>query len=153
MINAIETGGDGSAVRALIIYSSTPKITQLAQAVAEGLRAASVDVQLMEARTGSDTIVTAPYDLICVGSPVLGLFGGRFAEDVDSSVRRCSRLEGKQAAVFVSGGLFGVGKAQRRLMALLERQGAWVQDFASLSSKSDAAAFGRRLEGVLKKRY
>lgn len=138
-------------MRALIIYSSTPKLAALAKAVAQGLREASVDVQLMEARQGSDTIVTAPYDLVLVGSPVLGFFGGRFAGDVDASVKRCSRLEGKQAAVFVSGGLFGVGKALRRLMGLLERQGAWVQDFASLSSQSDASAFGRRLKRLLTK--
>lgn len=138
-------------MRALIIYSSVPKITALANGVAEGLRGASIDVQLLEARVGSDTIVTSQYDLICVGSPVRGFFGGHVAGDVDAAVKRCSRLEGKQAAVFVSGGLFGVGKALRRLMGLLERQGAWVQDFASLKSGGDAREFGRRLEGVLKK--
>lgn len=146
-----DRGGGGAVVRALIIYSSTPKMASLAKAVAEGLRAASVDVQLMEARAGSDTIVTAPYDLVLVGSPVQGFFGGRIASDVDASLKRCSRLEGKQAAVFVSGGIFGVGKAMRRLMGLLERQGAWVQDFASLNSPSDANAFGRRLKSLIKK--
>ena len=138
-------------MRALIIYSSTPRLAALAKAVAEGLREASVDVQLLEARTGSDTIVTAPYDLVLVGSPVLGFFGGRLASDIDASVKRCSRLEGKQTAVFVSGGVFGVGKALRRLMGLLERQGAWVQDFAALTSPGDASAFGRRLKSLLQR--
>lgn len=138
-------------MRALILYSGTPKITALARSVAEGLREASFDIQLLEASTGSDSIVAAPYDLVCVGSPVKGLFGGQIAGDVDASIKRCSRLEGKHAAAFVTGGLFGVGKSLRRLMGLLERQGAWVQDFAALKGAKDAAAFGRRLEGVVRK--
>ena len=136
-------------MRALIIYSSAPKVALLAQGVADGLEKAGARVQLLEARLGSDAIIAAPYDLICVGSPVVGTFGGRIAEDVDASIKRTSRLEGKQAAVFVTGGLFGAGKSLRQLMSLLERQGAWVQDFAKLSSKAEAGEFGRRLEKFL----
>lgn len=134
-----------------MIYSRSGGMAELAGAVAEGLRAASFQVELKAADEGTGPIPVAPFDVVCVGSPVLGLFGGGYAPDVDTALRRCTRMEGKRAAVFVKPKLFGTGKALRRLMGRLEREGAWVQDFAAVSGRRDAERFGRRLEALVKK--
>ena len=142
-----------AALRALILYSKSGGLKPLAEAVASGLSERSVHVDLKEAddRAGGP-ITVAPYDVICVGSPVLGLWGGQVASDVDEVIRRCTRLEGKQAAAFVKPKAFGTTKALRRLMGILERQGALVQDFAAVRGVPDAQAFGRRLENLVRKK-
>lgn len=121
-------------------------------AVAQGLEQASFRVDLKEAEDRGTPIAAAGYDVVCVGSPVIGFWGGQIAMDVDASIKRCTRLEGKQAAAFVKSKAFGSGKSLRRLMALLEGQGALVQDFAALRSASDAKAFGLRLENLVRKK-
>lgn len=138
-------------MRGLIIYSRSGGMAELAAAVAEGLRAASFQVELKAADEGTGPISVAPFDVVCVGSPVLGFFGGGYAPDVDVALKRCTRMEGKRAAVFVKPKLFGTTKALRRLMGLLEREGAWVQDFAAVNGRREAERFGRRLEALVKK--
>lgn len=138
-------------MKGLVIYSRSSGLAELAGAVAKGLRAAAFQVELRAADEGSGPISAAPFDVICVGSPVLGFFSGGLAADIDLALKRCTRLEGKRAAVFVKPKLFGTTKALRRLMGLLEREGAWVQDFAALRGLDEAERFGQRLEGLVKK--
>lgn len=59
-------------------------------------------------------------------------------------------MEGKAAVAFVRSKMIGATKSLRKLMAALERQGAMVQDFASLSGVDEAEEFGRKLDGVVK---
>lgn len=123
----------------------------MAAAVAQGLEQAAFRVDLKEADASGGPIAAGSYDVICVGSPVLGFWGGQVALDIDSSIKRCVRLEGKQAAVFVKPKAFGTGKSLRKLMGLLESQGALVQDFAALRGAHDARAFGLRLENLVRR--
>jgi len=145
-------GGNG-IVRALIIYSKRGGIEPLAKAIASSLSEHAVRVDLQEAdeRTGGP-VSAAPYDVICVGSPVLGFWRGEVAADVDATIKRFTRLEGRQAAAFVKPAIFGTGKALRRLMGILERQGAMVQDFAAIRGLAEARAFSRRLENLIRKK-
>lgn len=139
------------AVRALVLFSSSGNLQQLAKALAQGLEAASFQVDLMQLSSDrSGPISVAPYDVICVGSPTVGL-RGHIAPDIEPALGRCSRLEGKRTAAFVRRGLFGSSKALRRLMAALERQGAWVEDFADLANPSEARAFGERLKSLARR--
>jgi menaquinone-dependent protoporphyrinogen IX oxidase len=139
-------------MRALVLYSSTGKLDELARGLETGLRAAGYEVQLMEAGTAMSTpIITAgQYDLVCVGSPAEGLLGGSIAADVASALKRLSRLQGRPCAAFVKARLIGSARSLRTLMEAMEAQGAWVQDFAAVHTPADAERLGKRLERVQK---
>jgi hypothetical protein len=85
------------------------------------------------------------YDLVYVGSPVLGFWGGKFSEPLASYLKKCSGLEGKKVAVFVIPKIFGVSKALKRIMKLLEEKGSIVIAFQSIKKLSEARDFGKRL--------
>lgn len=132
--------------RALILYSGEGNMAPIAEGLAQGLEEGGWQTQRMQAEPrGTGAISLAPYQLVCVGSPVQGFFGGRIALDIDMTVKRCSRFEGKHSVAFVRPRMFGNGKALRYLMGVMERQGAWVQDFASLLQAEDAKRFAKRL--------
>lgn len=133
-------------MRALIIYCGEKTIRGIAQEIARGLSGVGCKVDILEADLrGSDPISTAPYDIVCVGGPVVGRFGGQIPKELEVTLKRCTRTEGRQAAAFVRPGLFGTGKALRNLMGLLEAQGMQVRDFASLTNAASARNFGQRL--------
>ncbi len=133
-------------VRALVLYSAQGDLEGLARAVVAGLEKAGFRAEAVraDARSGGP-IAVGLFDLICVGSPVIGTFGGQVAGDLGDVVRRMTRAEGKQAAAFVRPRLFGTTAALRRLMHLMEEQGLVIRDFAALRSVRDAQAFGQRL--------
>lgn len=131
-------------MEALILYSQGGRVPELAKAIADELRAMGHTAQLLQAESGgTGPISCGRYDLVVVGSRVVGVFGGKVADDIDASLKRCTRLEGKTTAAFVEPGLFGNVKALRHLMDLMERQGALVRDFASLATESDARKFAQ----------
>ena len=133
-------------MRVLILFSKERRIGALAQGLATALKKHDCQVQLMEVDPqGSSPISGAPYDLVVLGSPTLGFFGGKIAEDLELTSARLSRLEGRKAAAFVSGKLFGSGKSLKAVMGLLEKQGAMVEDFATINGQSDIDAFAQRL--------
>lgn len=133
-------------MRTLILYSMGGRVPQMAQALANELTQLGHQVQLMEAESsGTGPISCGRYDLVVAGSPVEGIFGGKVAGDIDLSLKRCTRLEGKTAAAFVQPAIFGTTKALRYLMELMERQGALVRDFATLSSENEARKFAGAL--------
>ena len=129
-------------MRTLVLYSQSGRVPEIAQALADELSNLGHQVQLMEAESsGTAPISCGRYDLVVAGSPVEGIFGGKVAGDIDLSLKRCNRLEGKTAAAFVQPALFGTTKALRQLMELMERQGALVRDFATLSTPDEARKF------------
>lgn len=137
-------------MQVLVLYSHEGRVPELAKFLADELARDGHSVQLMQAESsGTTPISCGRYDLVVVGSPVQGLFGGKVAGDIDLSIKRCNRLEGKTAAAFVQPGLFGTSKALRYLMGLLEKQGALVRDFASLTSESEARKFAKAVASLV----
>src|SRR5690625_4031374 len=136
-------------MRALVIFDPAKQTERIAKSVVKGLSEVGFDVETLEAneRQGG-RIPLSNYDLVCVGSAVTSFFGGQLTAEIDATLRHTSHLEGKSVAVFVVPRIFGTGKALKRLMGLLERQGALVQDFASLRSLQEATSFGRRLKAL-----
>ncbi|MGI6567799.1 MAG: hypothetical protein GX341_08295 [Firmicutes bacterium] len=133
-------------MRALIVYSKEGHVQELAKGLSEVLKRGSCQVQLLEADAKEASPISgAPYDLVIFGSPTLGFLGGKIAEDLTATSTRLTRLEGKNAAAFVTSKLFGTAKSLKAVMSLLEKQGAMVQDFAALQSPSDVEHFGARL--------
>lgn len=140
-------------MRALVLYGSDRRLGPVAEGVAAGLEAAGVEVERKRLdQTGDGPISTGQYQLIVVGSTSRGLLGGQIPDEVAEAVPRCSRLQGKQTAAFIVPGAFGSSKTLRTLMALLEKEGAWVQDFAALKSGAEAREFGGRLRNLLEAR-
>lgn len=139
-------------MRALILYSKEGRLGELAKGLSGVLKKGSCQVQLMEAEPESGSPISgAPYDLVILGSPTLGFFGGKIADDLVTASSRLTRLEGKKAAAFVSTKLFGASKSLKAVMALLEKQGAMVEDFAALSGQQDIESFGQRLLRLLER--
>lgn len=137
-------------MRAIVIFGGSRRLGRLADGVATGLREVGFDVTLHEAEERPRSVVpVASYDLVCVGASVTSMFGGSITPAVEATLAQCSRIEGKPVGAFVEPRLLGATKALRRLMAELERQGAWVQDFASIRSVNDAVVFGRRLQSLV----
>ncbi|MGI6611599.1 MAG: hypothetical protein ACOX4G_14000 [Limnochordia bacterium] len=137
-------------MRALVVYSAVGRMALLAQALGRGLRTVGYDVQLLEAQDSAIHFSAAPFDLVCVGSPVIGFFGGAIADDIGQMLKRLSRLEGKACVAFVRPKLlWGNARSLRLLMAELEKQGALVQDFAAVSRPVDAENLGKRLANIV----
>ncbi|NLK07991.1 MAG: hypothetical protein GX316_04745 [Firmicutes bacterium] len=133
-------------MRVLILYSKEGRVGALAKGLANALERDNCSVKLMEADPdGAGPISGAPYELVILGSPSLGFLGGKIAADLTATSARLSRLEGRKAAAFVSAKLFGASKSLKAVMALLEKQGAMVEDFAALGSQSDIDSFSKRL--------
>ncbi|HDZ49696.1 MAG TPA: hypothetical protein ENH69_00570, partial [Candidatus Aerophobetes bacterium] len=74
-------------MRALIIYSEhTRKMKAIVQAISSGIRKGGNDVD--EAKVGQGQSITSlyVYDLVYIGSPVLGFWGGKFPESLASYI-------------------------------------------------------------------
>jgi len=120
----------------------------LAKGLVRGLEAVGYQVQLLDASIGASSfnIPMSVYDLVCIGSPAVGTFGGEISADIDAALRKAMRLQGRPSVAFVRAKAFGANRSLRVLMEAMEAQGAWVQDFAALSTPAEAERFGRKLE-------
>lgn len=86
-----------------------------------------------------------PYDLVLVGSPVKGFWGGKFSEKLQSFIERSKGLQGKKSAVFVYPKPIRTGKAIKLIMHSLERKGSIVIDFRRIKNKTEAKSFAEKL--------
>jgi hypothetical protein len=130
-------------MRALILYSTESRLQKAASALAHALENNEWQVQLLEA-AGSGPINVIPFDLVCVGSPTVGFFGGKVAAEVADAITRCNHLDGKRTIAFVTPKPFGTDKSLKTLMGLLEAQGSNVFDFLAIGSSADAQAIAQR---------
>lgn len=132
-------------LKALVIHSSRGRLSPLVEGVRRGLESNGWTVDTVAANPADSRPIAGGYDIVLVGSPALGFWHGRAADDIEPTLRRCRRLEGISAAAFVTPHALATQSALRHLMALLEREGAFVRDFAILSTPHQAEEFGKRL--------
>ena len=138
-------------MRALIIYSgSTARMKAIVQAISSAIRKGGNDVD--EVRVGRGQSITSlyVYDLVYIGSPVLGFWGGKFPESLASYIKSCSGLEGKKTAAFVTPRIIGTTRTLRRIMKTLEEKGSIVMAFRTIKSISEAKDFGDILSRIQK---
>jgi len=138
-------------LRALIIYSgSTARMKAIVQAISSAIRKGGNDVD--EAKVGQGQSITSlyVYDLVYIGSPVLGFWGGKFPESLASYIKSCSGLEGKKTAAFVTPRIIGTTRTLRRIMKVLEEKGSIVMAFRTIKSLSEAKDFGDILSRIKK---
>lgn len=134
-------------MRALIIYSgSTARMKAIVQAISSAIRKGGNDVEevIAEQRGGGISSLYI-YDLVYIGSPILGFWGGKFPESLASYIKKCSGLEGKKTAVFVTPRIIGITRTLRRIMKILEEKGSIVMAFRTIKSLSEAKDFGNIL--------
>ena len=133
-------------MRIMLIYSSrSKKFDRIAGAIFATLQNQGHQIQKVKTEESTRTPSLYQYDLIFVGSPVEGFWGGKFSDNLDSFIKKCSGLEGKKSAVFVYPKAIGTGKAMKRIMHRLEEKGSIVIDFRSVKNKTEAEAFATKL--------
>ncbi|AZR74054.1 hypothetical protein BBF96_12005 [Anoxybacter fermentans] len=132
-------------MKILIVYSKEGKIEEYADALRKGAESKGHQVTMKKASERGDMVSCHPYDLLIVGSPILGVFGGKIAEDLKPYLSALKRTEGQNSIAFVKRKIFGTDKALRRLMGVMESQGCIVKDFRGFRSLDEAYQFGRHL--------
>ncbi len=138
-------------MRALIIYSgSTARMKAIVQAISSAIRKGGNDVEEVKVGRGESITSLYVYDLVYIGSPVLGFWGGRFPQSLASYIKSCSGLEGKKTAAFVTPRIIGTTRTLRRIMKTLEEKGSIVMAFRTIKSISEAKDFGDILSRIQK---
>jgi len=138
-------------LRALIIYSgSTARMKAIVQAISSAIRKGGNDVDEVKVGGGESITSLYVYDLVYIGSPVLGFWGGKFPESLASYIKSCSGLEGKKTAAFVTPRIIGTTRTLRRIMKTLEEKGSIVMAFRTIKSISEAKDFGDILSRIQK---
>ncbi len=133
-------------MRVILIYSSNSrKFDMLVETIFSNLQRLGNQVKMVKVEKGERPVSLFAYDLIFVGSPVLGFWGGKFSQELSSYLKQCTGFQGKKSVVFVFPKLLGTVKATRRLMHELEEKGSIVIDFRQIKKKSEAKEFGTRL--------
>ena len=133
-------------MRVLILYGGEGgRIGAMTKVISSTIRSRGHEVD--EARVESSRRITSffVYDVVYVGSQVVGMWGGKLSSTLASYLRDCSGLEGKKAVVFVTPKLFGTGKAIKKIMNFLEEKGGIVVDFASLRKPSEAEDLAKKI--------
>ena len=138
-------------MRALIIYSgSTARMKAIVQAISSAIRKGGNDVEEVKVGRGESITSLYVYDLVYIGSPVLGFWGGKFPQSLASYIKSCSGLEGKKTAAFVTPRIIGTTRTLRRIMKTLEEKGSIVMAFRTIKSISEAKDFGDILSRIQK---
>jgi len=138
-------------LRALIIYSgSTARMKAIVQAISSAIRKGGNDADEVKVGGGESITSLYVYDLVYIGSPVLGFWGGKFPESLASYIKSCSGLEGKKTAAFVTPKIIGTTRTLRRIMKTLEEKGSIVMAFRTIKSISEAKDFGDILSRIQK---
>ncbi|HHY10256.1 MAG TPA: hypothetical protein GX528_06795 [Firmicutes bacterium] len=136
-------------MRVLIMHQADKKIEGSAAALQKALEKEGLRVDLVSSGDlGSAPVSTAPYRLICVISGFKGWFRPKIPSEMKNMLERASRLAGKRAGAFVQAKL-GSGKALRALMADMERQGVFVEDFGTLGGGEEMAVIAERLKRLV----
>jgi len=139
-------------VRVLILHPSTPKMTKLATEFKGEFEKANCRADTVsEDSAAGNPITAAPYDLVCVLSSFKGLWRPIIPIEIDNLLKRCTRLQGKKGAAFLTSRP-GSNKALKFLMHLMEAQGMLVEDFATIRSGRDFAGLIPRLVRIAERK-
>jgi menaquinone-dependent protoporphyrinogen IX oxidase len=141
-------------MRALVMYySESMEMTRVAKAIAAGIQknGHTVDIKRIAPEVNPSSII--PYQIICVGAPVISFWGGKLSPGVSDFLGKCTHLTGKKMGAFTITKWFGQERGLRNLMGMMEKQGGYVIDFvgvkgASRMDLSRAEAFGARMGKV-----
>lgn len=133
-------------MRALIVYSGQSRRMQaIIKAISSTIQNKGDEVKEVKAERGGEVTSLFIYDLVYIGSPVLGFWGGKFPEPLASYIKNSSGLEGKKTVVFVTPRAIGATRTLKRIMKLLEEKGSIVIAFRTIKNLPQAKDFGKIL--------
>lgn len=118
--------------KALVVYhpGATKYTQEVAYAIGEGLQSMNWEVHLDRANEATNSDLDS-YDLLCVGSPT---YASAPRPPIMTYIERCSRLEGKESAVFATGSS-SPQRANAKMKEHLEKRGSKVLESLSLLVK------------------
>ncbi|TDX59140.1 hypothetical protein [Orenia marismortui] len=129
--------------RVLIAYSKDNKLKEIVEGLKLGFEFNDIKVDLETIPTNSPAVYFSKYDLVLIGSPNLGLFGGNLDPKVDMFLQNIKRAVGQEVIAFVQERFFGRSKALKTLMGKLESEGCIVKDFRELKDKESAKRYAK----------
>lgn len=136
MIEQSEVSG---LLRIAFVYSAKDKrLVAITKYMIELCERAGCSVKSVEVESITSPVNFRPFDLVLVGAQVVSTFGGRVSQEVVNFLNGAAGMEGKRSVAYVLPSLFGTDKALKRLMAHMERLGAFVVDFEAVRGEKEA---------------
>ena len=117
----------------------------IVEVISSAIQSKGDEVKEVKAERSGEVTSLFIYDLVYVGSPVLGFWGGKFPEPLASYIKNSSGLEGKKTVVFVTPRAIGATRTLKRIMKLLEEKGSIVIAFRTIKNLPQAKDFGKIL--------
>ena len=133
-------------MKILLVYSTEGNIEDYAKSLKKGIESNGHTVVMQSVNNGGSVVSCHGYDILIIGSPIKGVFGGKIASDIRPFLETLKRIEGKDSIAFADRKLFGTDKAIRNLMEMMESQGCIVKDFQGFRSTQDAYKFGIKIK-------
>ncbi len=127
--------------KVLIIRSKSNKLDDITKGLEAGFEGKGAKVDIKKVGNQTRIINFAIYDIVLVGSPVLGLLGGKIDDGIEGFLKQCKRTVGKDVVAFVNSKLIGSAKAVKVLMSKLEKMGCIVKDFRQFADKESAEKY------------
>ncbi len=135
-------------MRVCVLYcgkgSSSPKLKEVASALAKGIESQGHNVDVFDMRLEGGKIISF-YDYIVVGSENVSLWGGKVPEMVSSFLKQAGTISGKRCMAFITSGGVRSGKTLHNLMRTMESEGMYLKTSDILKKKDYAQAVGKRL--------
>nr|MDW8081488.1 hypothetical protein [Candidatus Calescibacterium sp.] len=126
-------------LRVAFVYSGKDKrLVAVTKYMMELCEKAGCLVKSVEVESVTSPINFRPFDLVLVGAQVVSTFGGQISQEVVNFLNSATGMEGKRSVAYVLPALFGTDKALKRLMACMERLGAFVVDFEAVRGTKEA---------------
>ena len=133
-------------MKILLIYSGqSKKFNDIVEIIFSTLKSKTHQIKKVKIEESTKATAFFPYDIVFVGSPVEGFWGGKFSESLNNFIKKCTGFQGKKSVVFVYPKAFGTGKAIKKIMHRLEEKGSIVMDFRSIKTKPKAKEFAEKL--------
>lgn len=132
--------------KVLIAYSKDKKLFNIVDGLKLGFEENGIKVDTQEIANASTKVYFGRYDLVMVGSPNLGLFGGQIDSKIDLFLKNAKMTTGQDVVAFVQERFWGRSKALKVLMDKLESIGCIVKDFRELASKEHAQRYAKGFE-------
>lgn len=126
-------------LRIAFVYSRKDKrLSAVTKYMMDFCERAGCSVKAVEVESVTSPINFRPFDLVLVGAQVVSTFGGQISQEVVNFLNSATGMEGKRSVAYVLPSLFGTDKALKRLMACMERLGAFVVDFEVVRGEREA---------------
>lgn len=132
-------------MKILIVYSKEGNMESYIESLCRGAESRGHQVTVKETLDRGELVSCHSYDLLMVGSPIFGSFGGKISEQIKPYLSSMKRTGGQKAIAFTKHKMIGTDKGLRKLMGVMESYGCIVNDFRAFRSSEEAYQYGAQL--------